>query len=330
MVFKKTSKTGFVFPRSERPSGAFLADFDFDGAILKSDHRDWLRENVIDPAKAKHSTSGHWQIDLIGRASKKGSDEHNLALSGQRVKAVEAYLGPALSGVPFNFVPHQLGESSPWNSGEFDHELDRSVEVIARFVPVKAPKRPKPHILIPKIHIWKPSENRKVKNFRLQVLKAYVSVRTLDVKFGPVGFGNGDASVKMLIEIREIGSSDKALYEYIGAGRGTIIGAGMSLEDLIPRLGLSGWTATYEKGETHLFRTDVEMDADEFAKAASFQFDLLGRTLKFGPTPSFFSRQEKIKNLSFGTTRDVNFMKYAEATTFGEMSIVESVPAWAV
>ena len=68
MVLKKTSKEGFVFPRSENPKGAFLADFDIDGSSLKQDHKDWLDDNVVSPAKAKSHSSGGWQIELNGRA----------------------------------------------------------------------------------------------------------------------------------------------------------------------------------------------------------------------------------------------------------------------
>ena len=83
MVLKKTSKEGFVFPRSENPKGAFLADFDIDGASLKKLHEDWLKDNVVDPAKAKRHTKGMWEIELSGRASKSGSVE-KLPASGLR------------------------------------------------------------------------------------------------------------------------------------------------------------------------------------------------------------------------------------------------------
>lgn len=326
MVFKKTSENGFVFPRSEHPAGAFLADFDFDGAILKHDHKQWLNENVIDPAKAKHFGSGHWQIDLFGRASKKGSDDHNLALSGQRVNAVEAYLGPRMLGVPFNFVPHQLGESSPWDSTEFDHELDRSVEIVARFIPTRPPKRFKPHILIPRIDIWKPRPNRKVMDFKLQVLKVHISIETKDVNHFLRTVGVGKATVKMLIDIDEVGTTDRALYEYVGTGKAVTHSDGEWIPDLVS----NDRSATYGKGESsHPFATKIDMDADEFAGPAEFRFGLRGRVLEFGPKSGFFGEQENIENLRIGATPDTDVMKNTAAGTSGEMSIVESIPAWA-
>jgi hypothetical protein len=325
MVFKKTSENGFVFPRSENPAGAFLADFDFDGAILKHDHKQWLNENLVGPAKARHFSSGHWQIDLFGRASKKGSDAHNLVLSGQRVNAVEAYLGPRLFGVPFSFIPHQLGESSPWDTDEFDHELDRSVEIIARFIPNKPPKRFKPHILIPKIHIWKPRPNRKVMDFKLQVLKAQISIETKDVKHFARTIGAGTATVNMLIDIDEVGTTDRALYEYVGTGKSVTHSDGEWIPDLVS----NDRSATYGKGDPHPFATEFDMDADEFAGPAEFRFGLRGRVLTFGPKSGLFGWQKKIENLRIGATRDTDVMENTAAGTSGEMSIVESIPAWA-
>lgn len=325
MVFKKTSEDGFVFPRSENPAGAFLADFDFDGAILKPDHKQWLNENVIAPAKAKHFSSGHWQIDLIGRASKKGGDAHNLVLSGQRVNAVESYLGPRLFGVPFSFIPHQLGETSPWDTGEFDHELDRSVEIIAKFIPNKPPKRIKPTRLIPKIHIWKPRPNVKVMDFKLQVLKANVSVETLDVDHPFSTVGGGTVTVKMLIDIDETGTADHTVYEYVGTGKAVRHSDGRWMPDW-------NWndrSATYGKGDPHPFATEIDMDSDEFAGPAEFRFGVRGRHLEFGPKSGFFGNQESIDNLRIGPTGDKDVMENTAAETSGEMTIVESIPAWA-
>jgi len=329
MVLKKTSEKGFVFPRSVNPTGAFLADFDIDGSALKKDHRDWLDEEIIGPAKAKGHTPGGWSIDLIGRASQSGSDQHNIWLSDQRARAVQSYLGPRLAGLPVIYHVSQLGESSPYQVNEYEHELDRSVEVLARFISVKPPKKPKIRILIPKVHPWRPRPNRKVMDFKLQVLAAEIIIYTLSVKFPGINVGQGDARVKMLINIRELGSTDHALFELLGKGRGMIVDAKPSFKKFIPGLTYGNWSAKYGKGNEHSFATDVEMDAADFAGPAFFNFDLLNRTLSFGPTKGFFGSQKKIRNLSFGPTADANILKYAEASCFCEMNIVDSAPVWA-
>ena len=328
MVLKKTSKEGFVFPRSENPKGAFLADFDIDGASLKKLHEDWLKDNVVDPAKAKRHTKGMWEIELSGRASKSGSDEHNMWLSEQRLNAVASHLNKELAGLPFRYVPRVLGESSPYDSGEYEHELDRSVEVTAIFRGMK-PKPFKPRLLIPKVHPWKREVNRKVMDFTLQVLRAEVAVTTLDLRIGPLSIGNGDARVKMYIRIDEVGTPDYALFEYSGSGPGSILGASISLKKVKVGPGLSRFSAKYAAGKVHKFATDVEMDAADFAAPAFFKSDVVGRMFKFGPETNLFGPVEKIRDLSFGLTPDANLLKYAEATTFGEMKLVSSTPSWA-
>lgn len=328
MVLKKTSKEGFVFPRSENPKGAFLADFDIDGSSLKQDHKDWLDDNVVSPAKAKSHSSGGWQIELNGRASKSGSDAHNMWLSDQRIQAVANYLYKNLSGLPFTFVPRVLGESSPFDGDDYEHELDRSVEVTAKFMSVKPRKIIKPRLLIPKVHPWKRPVNRKVQDFKLKVLKAEISVTTLDVKLPFVRVGNGDFHVKMLIDIDETGTADRALYEFKGTmGRGMIVKPRPGFR---PGAGFSTYHAMHGEGNSHPFATEVEMDAQDFAGPAMFRTDALGRVLEFGPKTGFFRTQEKIKNLSLGPSSDESPLKYAEGVVLGELKLVESWPAWAL
>lgn len=328
MVLKKTSKEGFVFPRSENPKGAFLADFDIDGASLKKDHKDWLEDNVIRPVRAKGSSSGGWQIELNGRASKSGSDAHNMWLSDQRIQAVANYLYKQLSGLPFTFVPRVLGESSPWESDDYEHELDRSVEVTAKFISATPSKKIiKPRLLIPKVHPWKRPMNRKVQDFKLKVLRAKISVTTLDVLLPHMRVGQGDLRVKLLIDIDETGTTDHALYEFKGAmGKGMIVWPRPGVR---PGAGISTYRATYGEGDPHPFATDVEMDAQDFGGPAMFRTDVLGRMLEFGPKVGFFRTQEKIKDLCFGPSYDENPAKYAEGTSLGELKLVETWPEWA-
>jgi len=329
MVLKKTSKEGIVFPRSENPKGAFQADFDMDGAALKRLHKEWLDDYVVKPAKSKARSSGGWEIELTGRASKSGSDAHNLWLSDQRMKSVAGYLYAQLSSVPFILVPRAIGESSPYDGDEYEHELDRSVEVIATFRSVRPRRITKPTLLIPKVHPWRRPVNRKVQDFKLQVLKAEVAVTTLDLSSGLGSFGRGDARVKLFIQIDEVGTPDYAQFEYQGFGPGTIATGTVSLKRVKVGPGLSQFSAVYDAGKVHPFATDVEMDAEDFGGPALFQFNLLGRTFRFGPKTGLFGPDTRIRNLSFGMTRDEELLQEAEGQTFGDMNLVTSIPEWA-
>jgi len=327
MALKKTSREGFVFPRSENPKGAFLADFDIDGASLKADHKDWLDDNVIGPVKAKGDSSGSWQIELNGRASKSGSDAHNMSLSDQRMQVVANYLYKQLGGLPVTIIPRALGESSPFDASEYEHELDRSVEVTVKFISIKPRKIIKPRLLIAKGHRWKRPVNRKVQDFKLKVLKAKISLTTLDVKLPLISVGNGDFRVKLLIDIDETGTLDHALYEFNGVmGRGSIVKPRPGLR---PGAGISTYHATHGEGNSHPFATETEMDAEDFGGPAIFATSIVGRVLEFGPKQGIFRSQEKIRDLSFGPSSDETPARYAEGTAPGELKLVESWPEWA-
>ncbi len=60
-MLKKTSPEGVVVEIVTTPTAA-LADFDVDGAELKSDHSKWLDLNIVDPIKRKKDIKGFWQI----------------------------------------------------------------------------------------------------------------------------------------------------------------------------------------------------------------------------------------------------------------------------
>lgn len=138
-MLTKTSPNGFVFPTSVRPAGAILADFDIDGTRVKSDHTDWLDDHIVKPALARKYRNGVWVIDLTGRASQSAGEEHNLQLSWRRVRAVQSYLMPRLAGVPVQMFTGGQGEAKPYRVDEYEHEMDRSVEVRAEFVSTRRP-----------------------------------------------------------------------------------------------------------------------------------------------------------------------------------------------
>ncbi len=327
-MFKKTSINGIVFPTSARPAGAILGDFDIDGAILKPDHTTWLDKHIVDPAMARKGTAGSWQIDLIGHTSRSGSDNHNLQLSNRRVQAVQSYLMPRLAGIPVHVFPAAEGESRPVDWSQYENELDRSVEVRAAFNSVSPKRRTIPR-LIPKTHIWKPRENRKVRDFTFTVLKANLSIFGVEFKAGFIGITNGTAGSKLLIRIDETGTPDFALYNFEATGPGSILAGKPSLKAAKPGLGVNTFSSSYTGGETRPFAMDFDLDAQDFGGPGLFQFDAAGNTIAFGPTEGFFSGRKKIRGLDLGRDSSTNLLKYGEGTTAGKLELVTSTPEWA-
>jgi len=326
-MLTKTSPNGFVFPTSVRPAGAILADFDIDGTRVKSDHTDWLDDHIVKPALARKSRNGVWVIDLTGRASQSASEEHNLQLSWRRVRAVQSYLMPRLAGVPVQMFTGGQGEAKPYRVDEYEHEMDRSVEVRAEFVSTP-PTRPRIRLLIPKSIPWRPRPNRKVREFTLTVLKAKTTITGFEFKAGVFGVANGTAQAKLFIRIEEVGTPDFALYNMEAFGPGTVVAAKPSLT-IKPGIGFTRFSLSYPGGDSHPFATEVDLDAQDFGGPGMFQFDLLGNTLAFGPDNGFFTGQEKIRKLTLGRSPDADPFKHAEGTVAGDLEPVQLTPEWA-
>lgn len=325
----KTSPSGIVVPISSRPAGAILGDFDIDGSALKPDHRDWLDRHVVEPARARIGKPGMWLVDLVGRASRTGADAHNRQLSLNRLREVQSYLSARMTGIPVQFFPEAQGESSPRDWKELENAIDRSVEVRADFSTVK-PKHPTIPLLIHKPHIWKPRENRKVRDFTLKVEKSSISIFGFEFTAGFIGVVNGTARVKLLIRIDEVGTPDFARFNYEAAGPGSIFAAKISWKGAKPGISFSEFSAAYQDGRSHPFATEVDLDAQDFAGAALFRFNAMANSLAFGPSSGFFRIQEKVRPLSLGMPSEPSDVtQYGEGEVAGEMEVVTETPEWA-
>lgn len=114
-------------------SKMLLADFDIDSDALKLEHRealDNLKKLVGYSSEANRKLG---RIILIeGRASKSGSNKHNLELSERRAEKVKEYLlsgSSTLSESDINLV-RGVGEDQPLsNLGKFEDPSERSVLV---------------------------------------------------------------------------------------------------------------------------------------------------------------------------------------------------------
>ncbi|HJQ56219.1 MAG TPA: hypothetical protein VJ890_04900 [Vineibacter sp.] len=321
----KTSENGLVLERSARPPDAFLADFDIDGHSLKTDHIAWLDEHIVRRDKAKSGIGGRWKVWLTGRASRSGGASHNYQLSERRIEAVERFLAGRMMPDRYTVVPVPMGEGAPIDAGIFENEMDRSVHVEAEFTAWGKPSRKRRH-LIPNIKPWR-RFNKQVLDFTIQVHKAQVEV------FAP-GFlpiRKGSLDVKLFVEVRELGTGDTALYEYVGTG------VFSSLAPPGPTAGY--WRTMFENGSKHRFATERPMDAEDFGAKASLKIDKprngIADSYIFGPQEGFFSDTKvKVKDLTLGKNDDLptkvpKEIQAGGGLAFGDMKLVTTRPSWA-
>jgi hypothetical protein len=116
-----------------------IYNFDIDGHALKKEHHEWLRKNVVPFLMAGGSCT------LTALTSRKGSDSHNLALSKDRLLAVQTFLEDEVK-TPFRVATAEfLGESVATLAGEkegSENELWRAVDLIAWANPTPPPAPP--------------------------------------------------------------------------------------------------------------------------------------------------------------------------------------------
>ena len=326
---KTTSKDGLVLEHSSKPPWAVLSDFDIDGKTLKKHHTDWLDDVLLPAVKVKPSTKGFWHVDLRGRASSSGTNAHNHALSMNRIDAVRSYtLSRGLFPATVDFLPLPLGEGDPRDPAKFENQLDRSVEVEARFFPTPKPK-PKPprkiRLRLRRYNVWK-RKTGKVKKFNLLVIQAKISLVGMAVDLGPVKAAPSVGKVRMFIEIEEQGTSDKAQFEFSGpAALAGIIGVSPK-----GKLGLSpaDLSKTFEGGE-NTFTTETAMDADDFDEVkATLIKTAVGATFIIGTEKGIFAPSSKIPDFDLGKTSPGKSLQAAECTVNAEMELVASAPSW--
>jgi OmpA family len=115
-----------VTPQGSPVSGvvALLFNFDFDDAVVKPEHQNWLSENLVPPLKADPGQ----RVFLRGMASKAGNADYNLQLSRRRVEAVRNFL-ISKGAKPAQVVTSFTGENL--STSKFaDDERDRAIEAI--------------------------------------------------------------------------------------------------------------------------------------------------------------------------------------------------------
>lgn len=147
-----------ILPRTAngRVVGAHLMNFKINSAKLLKSHEDWISIYLV-PVLKKHP--GCW-IDLIGFASRTGSDSSNITLSSQRIAEVKRFLQLQHPTLKFNIL-NPRGEESAKEFNEPDqveNKYWRAVDILWHGVPlnIPTPARP-PEIHIPPIRIEVPT-----------------------------------------------------------------------------------------------------------------------------------------------------------------------------
>lgn len=145
---------------------ALLADFSIEDASLRPAHREWLAALA---ARLRRSPlrppDGIWEVTVVGRASKSGSDAYNLALSRRRAQSVQLFVQAQLRGQPVIWADTALGEAFPLNVGITENARDRSVEVTAR-----------PRVTLPPPDVVRPVRVSRPRHFELVVRSFLITV----------------------------------------------------------------------------------------------------------------------------------------------------------
>ena len=328
---KKTSVTGMVLEHYAAPPWAVLADFDIGGSTLKTHHTDWLHDVLIPAMKAKSHRKGTWHIRLIGRASRSGADEFNAKLSEARLQEAKRYIEASIKTTNVNWETAPLGESNPKDPKLYENDLDRSVEVVAMFFPTPTPKlhpRRRPN-LIPRYIPWKRPMPKKVTNFIVRAKKVQIDIVQGGIEFpGGLLVGPGHAFVKMLIEIQEVGTIDKALYEFDGSGTGGVLSGSISPSKGTPKPNIKKWSQTYEDGSSHNMLTTTPVDAEDFESNGSLFKNAFGSSFAFGG-PFWSDKHQKISDFDLGKPMKDSFLTLGECSVTGDLELVTSLPSWA-
>lgn len=146
----------------------WLFDFGIDSHTPRSDHRVWLETRVVLPlqlesiragqgrdARAARLGSGHWQIWIVGAASRTAGYKHNWALSKRRAQSIRDYIARRMVKVDLSCDIKLVAASEVpallfmGRADEIENAFDRSVLVVAYKVLPGVKAEPKPLVRLP-------------------------------------------------------------------------------------------------------------------------------------------------------------------------------------
>ena len=220
--FEVDASKAFDFPK--RKIIVDLYNYNFDGNLLKAEHKECLDTQVIPVLLEKK-----WFTRTKGMASHKGNDAYNQQLSLERVLRVRDYM--ISKGVKTLMPVEAVGESEA-NPNADDDERDRAVrltiepELRPRPIIVKKKPAPSPPIFVPPI-IPPPiggipaspfPTDPSTQNFRIRMVKA-----------ANAGVGKVVSTDLITFEILDVDNNIHAFYNYQGAAVG--VGTPVSYTD---------------------------------------------------------------------------------------------------
>lgn len=236
-----TSEEGLVVSLNKDNTNVLLCDYDIDGDELKSAHRDWLEQQVIEPYGLSKSSSmlGMMSITIEGRTSRTGSDRYNLALSQKRAVRVQAYLKNKVNS-QIILSPRSRGESLSSYADNTEYAIDRAVRVqlgsVVRITP-ETTTRPA------------------TKLFKLRVISGEALSGTIGV--GKIGLGA--TFEELFIQIWNVSESTTAFYRYTNNGKSGGFGLGLPISPEKINPGPGAWNE---------FRAPACMTVDGFGGPA--------------------------------------------------------------
>jgi hypothetical protein len=244
--FEVDASRAFDFPK--RKIIIDLYNYNFDGNLLKTEHKECLDTEVIPVLKEKK-----WFTRTKGMASHKGNDAYNQQLSLERVLRVRDYM--ISKGVTTLMPAEAVGESEA-NPNLDDDERDRAVRltiepelkpqpIIVKKKPVPPPPIFVPPLIPPPIGGTPPDTpftDPSSQNFQIRMVKA-----------ANAGVAKGVSGDLITFEIRDVDNNIHAFYNY----QGVAVGIGTPL-------------SYTEEGPFNDFKTSAPMQVTQFEGLANF------------------------------------------------------------
>ncbi|HLK65116.1 MAG TPA: OmpA family protein [Bryobacteraceae bacterium] len=224
----RTSSRGFVWQISADPLQALLYDFDIDHDDLKSAHLEFLDTKVLGAIQA--GSRKKWRFKVEGRASRSGTEKHNLGLSQKRAQKAYEYVTKKAHGDLFAEA-QWVGEDRAARDGQKDGKENMVyravlVDLCGEDKPIPPPPPP-PVIAAPP----KPKTLPPNKPFQIRMLDGASVTYTLPLP-GPIQkvMQAGVSRDSYTFEIRDVEANVSCVYLFEAMGK--TLGPSLSVKNV--------------------------------------------------------------------------------------------------